>query len=74
MELENSCQPDCWLEEFMYPEIPATSHVEYGSLLFYCLQLLLTFCACFLTFKILCFESSEIASSNGNKSQPMIVE
>jgi len=52
MELENCCQPDCWLEEFMYPEIPATSHVGYG-----CLQsnseLLLTFCACFATFKYL---------------------
>jgi hypothetical protein len=52
MELENCCQPDCWLEEFTYPEIPATSHVEYG-----CLQsnseLLLTFCACFPTFKYL---------------------
>jgi len=68
MELENSCQPDCWLEEFMYPEIPAPSHVEYGCLPFLCLQsnaeLLLTFCACFLTFRFFALKVLRFIFSN----------
>jgi hypothetical protein len=32
---KNSTQPDCWLEEFTYPDIPDISHFKYGLYVFW---------------------------------------
>jgi hypothetical protein len=65
MELENCCQPDCWLEEFIYPEIPATGHIEYACSQFLSLLSNADLLRMLPELQLLCFEDCELASSNG---------